>query len=210
MIGVELVADHPQFGRHVAHGCQQFHVALVAHQPRHDDDGHPVRRHAEFGANSCPRVGVGPKQVRAAPVAGRLGAAVQEKPSRVRGLLDRNSQISVGEAGADKLHREPAAAAQQASRLVVEVAVRRVGHAGHARHARGDARQEAADRHVRMHQVGPFRSKNFYQGPERPPLRAHRDGAGERQRDDAETFRPGDLQQRTVGRHADHLVPARP
>ena len=86
----------------------------------------------------------------------------------------------------------------------------RVGDARNARHARRQPGEEAADRHVAVHQVRPLAPQQGDEGAEGPPLCNRRHPSDERRWLDAEAFRADVGKQRPVRGDPDHLVPAFP
>ena len=167
------------------------------------------RGHPQFGPDPRPRRRIGAEDGGVAAVADRFGVGGDVQAARVAGLGFRDGQEHVGHPGGDPLHDEGQAAAGQRGRCVVEQeAVAGIGDLRHAGDAGGQARQEAADRHMGVDEVGLFGAQDGHQRPERPEMRQRRQAADEGDRDDAEPLGPDVRQQRTFGAGADDFVPA--
>ena len=116
----------------------------------------------------------------------------------------------VGDPAADPFHGEAAAPTQQRSVLVEQEPVARIGHARHPAEPCRKPRQKAADRHMRVHQVGPLGAEQPHQGAKRPPMRRSESCARTSQRIDPEALGAHLLEQPAIRAHANHLVPACP
>ncbi len=166
------LAHHPEFRvRHVAHRRGQFGVALVPDQAGDRDDHHAVRRHAELGADARARRRIGPEH---APGRGRCRSAMASRQMCSRrasaASLVRDGQEHVGDARRRSIPwRTPAARRSHEPVLVEQEAVAGIGDARHPGDPRRQPRQEAADRHMRVHEVGLLAPGTAHQGAEGAP-----------------------------------------
>jgi hypothetical protein len=84
-----------------------------------------------------------------------------------------------------------------------------IGDPWHSGDPRGQTRQETADRHVGMHEVGFFIPQDGDQGLEGADVRDGRQAADERNRDNSKTLGADVIQQRAFGTGTDDLVATR-
>jgi hypothetical protein len=134
--------------------------------------------------------------------------AGDQQAARVAGLLGGDGHVDVGQAAAEPLDQQRNRAPRPGAGLIEEIAVAGVGDARHAGDAGGEAGQEAADRHVRVHEVRAFGAHQDDEGAEGTPLRQRGQAAHEGDWRDPETFGAGDVQQGAFRGDADHLVAA--
>ena len=128
------------------------------------------------------------------------------EPPRIGGFLVGDGHEDLGDPRGEPFHEETDGLAGRVAGIVEPEAVAGIGDPRYPRPPRGHAGDEAAQRHMGMHQIGFFRSEQRHQCLEGAPVGERRDLALQRQTDDAEALGPGDLQQRAFGAGADHLM----
>ena len=124
----------------------------------------------------------------------------------VGGFLPRDGEEDVRQAAGEPFHRERGGASPPWAGLVEQEAVAGVGDHRHAGRARGEAGEEAADGHVRVHQLGAFLADEPVERQESAALGDRREAAGQRRRQDAEAFGPHVGQKRAFGADAGDVV----
>ena len=162
----------------------------------------------QFRADALARGRVRAESGWVATVADGDGVAVDVEAAGVVGLGFADGQEDVGDVRGQPLHGEANDSAWPGAGEIEPEAVARVGDARDAHPPRGHARQEAADRHVRVHQVGALVAEQTHKIAEGAPMGQWRGRAFQSRRDDAEALGPRDTQQGTVGADADDLVTA--
>ena len=150
--------------------------------------------------------GSGVEERRVAAVADGDGMAGDAEAAGVGGFLGGDGHEHVGDAPGGPLHEEGGGAAGPGRRLVEQEAVAGIGDPRHAGGIGGPAGEEAADRHVAVHDVRALAAQQADEGYKGAELGERRDPAHEGGGFDAEPLGADVGQQRTLGADAHDLV----
>ena len=123
-------------------------------------------------------------------------------------LLLRDGEVVVRHPPRRPFEGKREAAPPDRPRLVEQEAVAGIGDSRHADAAGGEATDDAADRHVRVHQIEAFVAQHAAQFSEGPGMGKRVEAARQGQRDDPEPLRPWLCEQGSLGTHPHDLVPA--
>ncbi len=176
----QALADHPKLGvRHVAHGGQRVRDSPCAAPGARRRRSRPGRRDPQCGADPGAGRRVRVEDGRVAPVADRLGgAAMCRRRASAASSSDTVRNTSVTRAASHSI-AEGGGPARQGDRLVEQEAMTGIGDPRHARDTGGQAAEEAADRHMGMHQIRALAPQQGDQRAEGPPLRQRGQAADE-------------------------------
>ena len=158
-----------------AHRSGQFRIALVPDQPRHREHHHllvrlrPARRGSAGGPPGSGRKRAGSRPL---PTATAPRWMCSRRASRASASLTVRN-VSVTRAASHSIAKPTARRGHEPGKLN-QNPWHGIGDPRHARPPCRHPRQKAADRHMRVHEVGPLGAEQPQQCAERPPVRQQR------------------------------------